>query len=43
MEEISKNNDTQEAHYDALMCQVLTEQGYAQGVEIFTDMPKWYV
>ena len=27
---------------DALMCQVLTELGYNEGVNIFNDTEKWY-
>ena len=27
---------------DALMCLVLRHLGYAEGVEIFVNAPKWY-
>lgn len=27
---------------DWLMCEVLTELGYGEGVEIFEDMERWY-
>ena len=27
---------------DALMCEVLAQHGYGDGVKIFEDMPKWY-
>lgn len=27
---------------DKLMCDVLTQLGYGEGVEIFKNAPKWY-
>lgn len=27
---------------DELMCKLLIELGYGQGVEVFLDTPKWY-
>lgn len=27
---------------DDLMCQVLTELGYGDGVKVFDETPKWY-
>ena len=43
MAEISLG-DTEGAHWEAdrLMCQVLTELGYGDGVKIFEEMSKWY-
>lgn len=37
-------DDPEEMHYyaDMLMCELLTELGYNEGVEIFKEMPKWY-
>lgn len=36
--------DTQADHgnADKLMCEVLTELGYGEGVEVFKEMGKWY-
>ena len=36
--------DTEDAHLEAddLMCKVLTDLGYGEGVEIFTKAEKWY-
>lgn len=44
MREISKNGDFEVAHVDAddLMCLVLTQLGYEEGVEVFENMEKWY-
>ena len=44
MNEIEKNDDTEEAHDDAdkLMCSLLETLGYGQGVVIFRCMNKWY-
>lgn len=27
---------------DGLMCDLLRELGYGEGVDVFEDMPKWY-
>ena len=27
---------------DDLMCDLLRELGYGEGVDVFEDMPKWY-
>lgn len=37
-------NDKEAQHIvmDALMCEVLEQLGYAEGVEIFENTPKWY-
>ena len=34
----------EEAHIlaDELMCKILSELGYGEGVDIFLKMPKWY-
>ena len=44
MAEIAKGGDIEASHEDAddLMCQVLTEWGYGDGVKIFEEMSKWY-
>lgn len=44
MAEIAKGGDVEASHGDAdeLMCQVLTEWGYGDGVKIFEEMSKWY-
>lgn len=45
MREIAKNSgDTEMAHGDAddLLCKVLTQLGYGEGVKIFEEMDKWY-
>ncbi len=44
MEEYCSGYDTQGAHMaaDALMCQLLEELGYAEGIEIFRNTKKWY-
>ena len=36
--------DNEIAHCDAddLLCQVLRELGYGEGVDIFEEMDKWY-
>lgn len=36
--------DTEMAHVyaDELMCQVLTDLGYGEGIEVFKNMTKWY-
>ena len=40
-----RNNDLEGTHFDAdwLMGEVLKELGYGEGVQIFRNMPKWYV
>ena len=30
------------AEGDDLMCKLLRELGYGEGVDVFEDMPKWY-
>lgn len=30
------------AEADDLMCELLRELGYGEGVDVFEDMPKWY-
>ena len=44
MNEISDSDDLEERHVDAdaLMCDLLRELGYGDGVEIFMNMYKWY-
>ena len=46
MEEIAVNADDDEemAHMraDELLCDVLKQLGYSEGVKIFEDMNKWY-
>ena len=39
-----ENDDVEDAHKDAdvLMCKVLRSLGYAEGVEVFEKMQKWY-
>ena len=36
--------DTEDFHIeaDSLMCRLLIELGYGQGVEVFRGTPKWY-
>ena len=36
--------DKEDCHdaMDGLMCKVLTQLGYGEGVDIFNDTPKWY-
>lgn len=43
MREISKEN-REDRHMDGddLMCEILTDLGYGDGVEIFECMEKWY-
>ena len=38
------HDDREIAHCDAddLLCQVLRELGYGEGVDIFEEMDKWY-
>ena len=44
MRRIDRNNDTEMAHIlaDELMCKLLRELGYSEGVDIFEQMNKWY-
>ena len=45
MREIAKfDADPEGAHSmaDDLLCKLLTELGYAEGVKVFEDMDKWY-
>ena len=44
MKWFSDNNDPEMAHYnmDELMCEVLSELGYEEGIAIFCDTEKWY-
>ncbi len=44
MEIIAKYNDTEVAHYEAdeLLCDILKELGFEEGVEIFENMGRWY-
>ena len=44
MELCSLDRDTEYGHItaDELMCDVLKELGYSEGVEIFENMHKWY-
>lgn len=44
MRRIDRNNDTEMAHIlaDELMCKLLRELGYGEGVDIFEKMDKWY-
>lgn len=38
------NDDEEQFHIDAdnLLCNVLAELGYGDGIQIFQNMPKWY-
>lgn len=44
MRSIDKVLDQERAHIEAdeLMCDLLSELGYSEGVEVFKDMYKWY-
>lgn len=44
MRRIDRNNNTEMAHIlaDELMCKLLREFGYGEGVDIFEQMDKWY-
>jgi len=37
-------HDTEDTHWEAdeLMCEVLTQLGYGEGISVFKDMKKWY-
>jgi hypothetical protein len=38
----SPDKEVQHCDADDLMCEVLRQLGYAEGVEVFEDMDKWY-
>jgi len=44
MKKFSQNPDTEAAHTEAdrLMCKLLTDLGYGNGVKVFKSMQKWY-
>lgn len=44
MRRIERNNNTELAHIfaDELMCKLLRELGYGEGIDIFEKMDKWY-
>jgi hypothetical protein len=45
MKSIVENNvDTEETHRlaDSLLCEVLNDLGYTEGVHIFNNIDKWY-
>ena len=44
MAELAENRDKEERHeaMDDLMCEVLREAGYGEGIDIFEDTAKWY-
>lgn len=44
MQAIADKRDTEEGHIEAddLMCELLKELGYGEGVDIFEGMPRWY-
>lgn len=44
MRRIDRNDNTEMAHIlaDELMCKLLRELGYGEGVDIFEKMDKWY-
>lgn len=44
MRRIDRDNNTEMAHIlaDELMCKLLRELGYGEGVDIFEEMYKWY-
>ena len=41
---LSEDDDVEKRHYDAdrLMCDLLTELGYGEGIKIFDEMPMWW-
>ena len=43
--EITEGGDPEVAHgmADDLLCELLDELGYGEGVEIYTNLKKWYV
>ena len=44
MEQLENLDDPEEAHAraDILMCEVLNELGYSEGIQVFEKMTKWY-
>lgn len=42
LEETCVNEELFHIRADELMCKLLIELGYGQGVEVFLDTPKWY-
>ena len=44
MEQLKNNRDYEVAHEkaDDLMCEVLISLGYAEGVQAFREITKWY-
>ena len=44
MRRIDRDNNTEMAHIyaDELICKLLRELGYGEGVDIFEQMDKWY-
>lgn len=44
MRRIARENDTEMTHIymDELMCKLLRELGYGDGVDIFEETNKWY-
>jgi hypothetical protein len=42
--EEENDSDTEETHYkaDKLMCDILEELGYGDGVALFNKLHKWY-
>ena len=44
MRRIARNSNTEMAHIlaDELMCKLLRELGYGEGIDIFEEMDKWY-
>ena len=45
LETLSKNEDEEIRHKiaDALLCEVLKQNGYGEGIEIFESMGKYYI
>ena len=41
-ERYSLDKDAMHRAADELMCQALIDNGYASGVKVFEEMPKWY-
>ena len=41
-DEADDDEELAHIHADELMCEVLNQLGYSEGVTIFKDMPKWY-
>ena len=43
-DEFTGDYDTECAHINAddLMCDILEQLGYKDGVEVFKNMPRWY-